>query len=170
MKGFLAFSVIFLLSVASVRADLRQELLSAIRADPKGVSHLLSENSLGRLQADVQSNDPAISSKALLAIWLLGDSQQTVELTWWKSKSPLLRSLAGALLLTGNEENVANAPFLDATRFNETESSHRAFELKMVENESKSIGSALKALIDETYDDNPSEWKSALRLKFSAFP
>jgi hypothetical protein len=166
----LSIIILFLsLSTAWVHADLKQEMLSVLTTDHGSISKLLKENAVASLQFEVRSNDPAVSTRALLAIWLLGESQEQIELVWWKSKSPKLRSLAATLLLTGNAENTANVPLLDPDRFNESERGDRARELKMIETEGRVFGGALKKLIMQTYDDNPNEWKSALRLKFATF-
>lgn len=162
---------LFFLSLAPLArsADTLQKDLFAILSIPQQELSKSLKSSQESLQIEVQSNDQRVASHALLALWLLSDSQQQVELVWWKSKSPLLRTIAAALLLTGSGENVANTPFLDATRFNEKENRERTHELKLVEDEGNTIGSALKELIDKTYEINPNEWKSALRLKFSVF-
>ncbi len=117
------------------------------------------------------SYDESSAATALITYWLYGGESSThAELIWWRSKSPTLRSLAAALLLTGRtKENISGVPYLDATRYSAQERSSREEELQLIEVNEKQLGAALKSLVNETYSVNPNEFKDALKLRFSSY-
>lgn len=149
------------------------ELLSVIsRSKPQVLDSLKDDVAElpSRLSIAIQSSDDTTVASALLAYWLFGgEGAVYTELSWWKSKSPLLRSLAAALLLTGRAENTSNAPHLDAMRFGDKEREERLRELQLVLKNEKRLGSALEHLIDEAHAQNPTAWLARLKLRFSRF-
>lgn len=173
MRYVVLFFIFTLAAQTSAAAVDIPKLIKVIEQSEEIIMRSLREDSsslAGSTSIAIKSNDVYTAEVALITNWLNGEnSELLVELTWWRSTLPELRFLAAALLLTGKDENTADVPFLDASRFTDPEKSARLSELKLVDQSASKVGSALKRLVAVTYEHNSNKYKDALKLRFSKY-